>query len=490
MPLSSIIDIARSSLATTSELSQVTSRNIAGSNDPSTSRKIANVITTGGGVRIANLIRSTTTALQDGMIGATSVAARLDVLVAGIDRLDLTGGDSTASSPASRLASLQGALQTYSVNPTDVTAAGSVVANASDLVSLLHDWGNNVAKIRQEADEDIHSSVGQLSEMLGRVGDLNARIITGTIAKADVTDQLDERDSLLKNIAQIVGITVVNRANNDVALYTDSGLTLFDVSPRSVAVQAGSLVDGAAGPAVMIDGVPATGATSVMPISSGRLAGLVALRDQTSLTLAAQLDAIAGGLVSVFAESDQGNPGTLPPLAGLFQMSAGSTQVPADGTWIPGLARSIAVNANVDPAQGGDAMRLRDGGISAPGNSAYIYNTTGASGFSGRVQQLVDALAQEKDRPPQARLQTADSALDFAASSIGWLQSQRQINAQNSDYATVQLQRSQDALAKVAGINIDDEMTELMELERTYQASAKLITTVNDMFGALMEAVR
>ena len=37
-------------------------------------------------------------------------------------------------------------------------------------------------------------------------------------------------------------------------------------------------------------------------------------------------------------------------------------------------------------------------------------------------------------------------------------------------------------------INLDDELTSLIALERSYQASSRLITTVNSMFDALLGA--
>jgi flagellar hook-associated protein 1 len=38
------------------------------------------------------------------------------------------------------------------------------------------------------------------------------------------------------------------------------------------------------------------------------------------------------------------------------------------------------------------------------------------------------------------------------------------------------------------GINIDEEMTSLMSLERSYQATARLISTVDSMFAAILKA--
>ncbi|NJM28728.1 MAG: hypothetical protein HC855_00065 [Rhizobiales bacterium] len=39
-------------------------------------------------------------------------------------------------------------------------------------------------------------------------------------------------------------------------------------------------------------------------------------------------------------------------------------------------------------------------------------------------------------------------------------------------------------------MNIDDEMAEMLNLERSYQASAKVITIIDQMFASLIASVR
>ena len=50
------------------------------------------------------------------------------------------------------------------------------------------------------------------------------------------------------------------------------------------------------------------------------------------------------------------------------------------------------------------------------------------------------------------------------------------------------LGRASDALSSATGINLDEEMTRLLDLELSYQASSKLITTIDGMFNALLTA--
>jgi len=207
-------------------------------------------------------------------------------------------------------------------------------------------------------------------------------------------------------------------------------------------------------------------------------------RDNVAVTYQSQLDEIARGLVGAFAESDQSATPTLPDVPGLFTYP-GAPAMPAGGTILIGLAGSITLNPSVDPAQGGDPSLLRDGGMS--GNPAYVYNTSGGAAFTDRLQQLVDRLNGQQTFDPAAQASPSDSVSGFASSSAAWLQQMRQNTTADSDYKSALLQRSSDALSNATGVNLDEEMTLMLELERL-QASSRLITTIDSMLGSLLQA--
>jgi flagellar hook-associated protein 1 FlgK len=77
----------------------------------------------------------------------------------------------------------------------------------------------------------------------------------------------------------------------------------------------------------------------------------------------------------------------------------------------------------------------------------------------------------------------------FAASSVSWLQEARKSAGADGDYKTALKDRASEALSKSTGVNLDEEMTLLLELERSYQASTKLVSTIDNMLGALLQAV-
>lgn len=488
MSLSSSLNTAVSSLATTAEQTSVISRNVARANDPTASRKNAQIITMPGyGVRLATVTRAVDQALFNNLLGNTSSAAGQSAIVDALERLERTVDDPELdSSPAALLQKLGDAIQQYAVAPQDTVRARSAISAANDVARALNSGTDLVQEVRAQADADIAGAVDNLNTLLERFGEVNAEIVKGTRAGADVTDYLDQRDQILQSISEEVGIKTKTRANDDMAIYTDSGVTLFDVSARSVTFQP-TLTYGAAttGNAVYADGVAITGSSATMGVSSGRLKSLVQVRDEIAVAYQSQLDEVARGLISAFAETDQSAIPVLADVPGLFTWS-GAPALPPGGTVAAGLAGEITVNVLVDPDQGGDPALLRDGGM---GGAAYVYNTNSAAAYTERLEQLVDQLSTAQAFDPAAKLSTSATLLDFSSSSAAWLEEVRRTASDEAEYRNTVLERSSDALNKVTGVNLDEEMTLMLELERTYQASSKLISTIDSMLSTLLAAV-
>jgi flagellar hook-associated protein 1 FlgK len=262
---------------------------------------------------------------------------------------------------------------------------------------------------------------------------------------------------------------------------------LFDKKARTVSFAPTTAYSAAlTGNPVFIDGVAVTGSTSVMPLKAGKIAGLAELRDKAAVIYQDQLDEIARGLINAFAESDQRAVPLLPDVPGLFT-SAGFPPMPVPATVLVGLAGTISVAASVDPAVGGNVNLLRDGGIS--GGPAYVYNTGSFPGFSTRLHQLVDQMNLSQPFDPAAQGKPSASIIDFAASSVSYIESRRQdVNAKVQFQDTL-LDRSNSALSNVNGVNMDDEMSLMLQVERTFGASSKLITTIDSMMKELLAAV-
>lgn len=489
MSLTSALESARSSLMASGIQSSVISRNIAGASATGYSRKIAVLDNfPGAGVYVAAIQHAATNGLYTNVLIATSSSTKQSAIHDGLQKIASATVDDPEldQSPTAQLNALKKALQQYANAPDNTTLAQAAVTSAKDMATALNQATNTVQSVRAGADADMATSVANINRLLTQFQTVNTAIVKGTVTGADITDYLDQRDSIVSQLSQELGVQMSLRPNGDAALYTDSGAVLFDKTARTVSfAPTNAYTAGTTGNAVYIDGVPVTGANSVMPLKSGKLAGLAQLRDQDTVTYQSQLDEIARGLINAFKESDQSGA-ALPDVPGLFTYP-GAPAMPASATVSVGLAGLISVAASVDPALGGNPNLLRDGAIS--GNAAYQYNTAGNGGYATRLQQLIGDMdaAQPFDATTQGK--PSGSLIDFASSSASWIENQRKTANDNVTYQKTLLDRSTAALSNVGGVNMDDEMSLMLQVERTYSASSKIISTVDEMLKSLLAAV-
>jgi flagellar hook-associated protein 1 FlgK len=485
MSLTTALNTARSSLQSTSTQIAVSGRNIAGAGDPTYSRKIAATTTTAdGAARIPQVTRAADAPLYNRMLDATSRAAGGQAMLEGLKQLAETVGDpELKQSPAAKLGSLATAMAQYANAPDDPLFGQAVVTAGIDLADTLNRAASAVVAVRREADADIANSVARVNDLLGRFASLNNAVVSGTAAGTDVTDAMDKRDAIVSALSEELGIATIRRENNDLALYTDSGVTLFEGGrARTVTFQPTHVyLADTVGNSVMIDGVPVTSDTAGMPLRDGRLAALTRLRDDVTATYQLQLDEIARGVIAAFAEADQSGSGG-PARAGIFD--AGDATVPDVGA--VGIAGRIRLNPAVDPAQGGSVELIRDGGING---AAYRYNAASAAAYPDRLLDLAVANTAGRAFDGRTGLAVSSGLSDFASASTGWLEGLRQTTTTNTEYQTSVLARASEALSNATGVNLDEEYADQLQLERSFAASAKLISIIDELFKTLLAAV-
>ncbi|MGO8952855.1 MAG: flagellar hook-associated protein FlgK [Rhodomicrobium sp.] len=491
MTLNSALNGVIAGLSVASTQISVASRNIANQSNPYASRKIANVVTVNGLATVTSISRSSNAALTASLLTANSNQAQQSAISDALTQLQSTLGTSSsdAASPTALLGQLTDALQNYADAPQNTASAQAAVTAASNLTSGLNSASATVQNVREQADAGIASSVGTINSVLNQFAQVNQAIVNGTQSGADVTDALDRRDGLLQQLSSQIGITTVTGANNDVEVFTDSGLTLFDQTAMPVTFTPTPAFSAPTqGNAVYVDGVPVTVKGSPFSIQSGSLSGLVSIRDNIAPTYQSQLDQIAGGLITDFQETDQSASPTQPPQAGLLT-NGGSLTVPPAGTVTPGLAATIQVAAAVNPTTGNPAL-LRDGGISSNGAAPYVYNPVpGQTGYTARLNQLISNLSQPLAFDPSAGAGSQASVTDYASSSASWLGAQVSQASTAASYSAAVQNTASTALSNATGVNLDNELSNMLALEQSYQASAKLMNTVNTLYSSLFAAV-
>ena len=389
---------------------------------------------------------------------------------------NLLGTPGDTGSLSTRLSRFEGALVTAISRPDAPDRLETAVVQAGELAKGLRAVSDGIQAARGQADQTISSQVKTLNNSLVQVKKLNAEIQTARSRGIDAAGLKDQRQQVIDTIGALVPLREIARSDDQIALYSTGGAALLDGRP--------SVFEFTPANTVTAHTLEATGTLSGLtlngqsirtdgefgPLRGGALDAQFAIRDELGVAAQQEVDALARDLVDRFADPTV-DPSLAVGDAGLFT-DDGNPFDPADEL---GLASRLAVNPAVDSAQGGEAWRMRDG-INAVsqgpvGDATILQNlsealtnaqTTSSGGFAGSnfsSAGMVSAIISDVG----ANLIGAEQELSFTSARLSSLTEQQ--------------------LAE--GVDTDQEMQMLLQVEQAYAANARMLSVLDEMMQIL-----
>jgi flagellar hook-associated protein 1 FlgK len=164
-------------------------------------------------------------------------------------------------------------------NPADLTGRQVFVSDAQALVENFNSVGGQLAQTLANLNDQVTAAVAQVNALTGQIAALNSQIAAqaGSLSGAN-NSLLDNRDSLVQQLGQELGLILVPEQNGAIDIYTSGGAAL---------VSGNTSVPLAAAPGAYADGtVTVTYGPSGQDLSDrltgGTLGGLIAARAQTA----------------------------------------------------------------------------------------------------------------------------------------------------------------------------------------------------------------
>ncbi|MCF3972619.1 flagellar hook-associated protein FlgK [Paracoccus salsus] len=431
-----------------------------------------------GGVRIDGITRIVNASLVAESRLASSASAEASTRLEFLTRMgELIGLPGESGSLGRALDDFSNTLQSSATRPDDELRLSAVVDTAARLATRLNSASQAIQEARGAADRAIAADVATLNASLERVAYLNRRI---SIIESDGTDAsslVDERQSVIDRIAQIVPLQEVAREHGKVALFTAEGAVLLDGSrPSSFEFSAvGQMThDLAVGtPPVMRlvqNGAELT-AGQMRLFAGGTLAANFAIRDELAPQLQRELDVLALDLHDrLAAPSVDTTIGAADP--GLLTDSG----LRADIASLSGLSGRIGVNQLVQPEAGGALWRLRSGlGALAQG----------PVGDSGLLLSLADALSEVRPATAAGGFEGNGSLVSRFAE-IEARVATRRVSAEAD--SSVRNSRSGTIASRLMsdGVDSDAEMQRLLQYEQAYAANARVIQAIEEMMDQIL----
>ncbi len=487
MSISSTLSSALSGLTASSRAADVVSSNIANAMTEGygtrrldiASRQVGN---NGSGVRVIGITRQEDTILigqrrlSGADLGASQTAADF------MTRLEqLIGTPDQPGSLSARMADFEGRLVTAANNPWNNALLSNAVQGAQSVAQSLNELTSGIQDERKHADEAIARAVGQINSALEGLAELNKRILSTNANGGEVASLLDAQGQLVDQIAPFIPLQARRETNGTLQLYSSDGHVLlshrggvldFDPAPAMDAYL--TLADDTLS-GLTLNGYPLRLEGAHPAFDGGQLSALFQLRDTTAPEAQTRIDAIARDLAERFDAAGLDTT-LLPGSPGLF--TDGGALVEAANE--VGLAGRLRVNAAVVSAQGGAEWRLRDG------LSAAVEGPTGNATF---LTAQIDALSAARPTASGGFTATPRNMTDLITETLSRIGMNRstaeQTLSQSSSRHTALL-----AAELAGGVDTDDELQRLLQIEQMYAANARVMTVAGDLMDELMRIFR
>jgi flagellar hook-associated protein 1 len=373
---------------------------------------------------------------------------------------------STSSTSGSSVASGSGAVQdamtnffdafqTLSATPSDSTARSIVVTDGQTLSTAINSAYQRLQSTQSGIAADASTVTTQINQLSQSIASLNEQITEAQAASGGTANDLvDTRTADIESLSSLVNVTTSAQSNGsvNVVLADNPAVSLVNGVNSNGAGTTQSL-------SVTYD------ATASTPLTvSGSTTGSLGAGVPSGGSLGADLDVANNVIGSPAADGDSGLLGSLDGVANQisslvntqneagFDLNGTAGTAFFSGTGAADLAVSSSMVNNPSLIAAGNGSGPLDGS-----NALAMANIQSNAGVLPAFQTMVSTLGQT--------VSTAQS------------------NQTTQDAVTKQYQTQRDS---VSGVSIDEEMTNLINFQQAYDASARFITTISDLYNTLV----
>jgi flagellar hook-associated protein 1 len=449
--LNSILDMARRALQAQQAAMGVTSHNISNASTDGYSRQRVDFATTppesisrgllGTGVMISHIGR-----LRDSFIdreiratnaGYGSATAKYSIL----SQVEALVNEPSDASIGTLLGNFFNSFHDLANHPEESSARNAVIQNGQLLVSTITSLDKGLAQLRSDLVTDATTKVNRINQLTSELADLDVKIIDSTVRGQDPSDMKDMRDLKLDELSKLANITVSEDNTGSMTVSIGGGvvMTRNGSIPLAVSTASGNLqiVSKQSGDAVNVTG--------------GEIGGMLEIANVKIPDYQARLDSLSSTMITRVNQVHAAGYGLgTPPSTGIAFFTGTD-------------AGSIAVNAAV-VANANLVAASADG---TPGNNLVALQLAGVQNES-----LLGGGTQ-----------TLDQYFAGMVSDIGSSVNNTKTNATTQELVLQQLDAQRQS---VSGVSLDEEMTNMIQYQRAFDAASKIVKTIDEMYQTVI----
>ncbi len=438
---------------------------------------------------------------------------------------------------AGMLGSFFTSLDEAASDASDKTLVDVFLGKAKTMVSQLKEADRRLREMDSDVNHQIDNKINDINTYAEKIAKLNEQISNSrSVNGAEPNDLLDVRDRLVSELNSVIGIKVIEQNGNFNVSFAN-GLPLVTGGRANRLEAVSSSGDDSRLSIGFVDSAGNVREIKDDQIRGGELSGVLRSRreiidparqklNQMALVFAEKFNevhrkgydangntgkdffAVGGGSV-VSNTHNKGKADFDIKYNDVSKVTGNNYDVSYDGTnWnVTKLPEGMAVNANFDAASGtlsfdgmdikisnntaqaGDKFLLKPvdnviGGLNTLVTNAADFaaaDSTGGASNNENIKELVKLQDQ--------KLVGGTSTLsDFYASvvnEVGSKASQAQIDSEVQNKLTVSFYEQQQG---ISGVNTNEESVQMQKMQQFFNANAKVLSTVDELFNVLMRA--
>jgi flagellar hook-associated protein 1 FlgK len=469
----SMMDVGRRSLANSQTALQTTAHNISNKDTEGYSRQRVDMTTNepigegrlriGMGARALQVNRTNNGFLEKQLEREGNQLGYSNAKSEMLGRVEQVYNEQSADGLSHSLGNFFSAMREFSNNPESLATRTQVKESANYLAKDFNNVKTQLKAVQADADFRVATKVQEVNQLTREIASLNEKVQSVELTGSPANDERDRRDLLIKQLSEKVNIRYAESKDGQLTITAGNTAVLVSgFSSRELQALSTPGHEGKSEGNLEVFYKSTENSTPVnvtKQLTGGELGGLLEVRDNVVNSYSRSMDEMAYSVgwnmnrAHVDGFDRYGKNGNL-----LFTMS----------DTVEGAAETMAVNKDIIEDVGKLAAAAQP---NAPGDN--------------RVANVMSNLQYE--RLMNNGSSTIDDYYDSMVGKIG-IETQRANSAQQSQEDVVgQLKNIRES---ISGVSLDEETTKIIEFQKSFDASARLVRTADEMMDTILNLKR
>ena len=466
--ISSMMDIGKRSMMNSQTALQTVSHNIANKSTEGFSRQRVDVVTAtpvnegrlqlGMGNRAAQVTRINNPYLEKQIQKEQGQLGMMDAKAEAMSRVEQVFNEQANKGLNQYMTDFYNAFRELANNPESIATRSMVKETADAMAGDFKRVQTQLTEVQKDIDEKVREQVEEVNKMIEEVASLNEKVTQTELQGNPANDQRDRRELLLKKLNERIDIHYVEGTNGMVTVSTaGNGILVSGYDHYKLDIAKNPDTDRVE---VYYKNTEASAPYNITKrIKGGSLGGSLEVRDKVIENLKDKINDLAYNVATEVNNAHrEGYDRTGQPGGDFFQLS----------TDYDSSAVDLKLNENiVDDV----------GRIAAAAKPDAIGDNTIANVISQlQYKEVMDDYTSTFD--------------DYYNSQVGTLgvATQRAIKSKESqDNILNQLNTIRES---ISGVSLDEETTKMIEFQKAFDASARVIRTADEMFDTILNLKR